>query len=118
MAWGQNSLLTAASLNGYVGSRLQQIMQALEDLNDLNNGWLASNGSAGVQALPAAAGGSQISAGDAATMISAVGDMSSLWSVFYGNASISVNGTITKAASTGHDFSAFAKQGSGFAPHS
>jgi hypothetical protein len=115
--WGQNAGLTAASLNNFVGSRLQTIQQYLEDLHDLKNGWIASNGSAGVQALPEAAGGTQITSADAATMISAVADMDSLWSVFYGNATVANGGAVTVSAGTGHDFSAFAKQGSGFAPH-
>ncbi len=118
MSWGQNAQLTATSLNNFVGNRIQSIIQALEDLNDFHTGWAASNGANGVEALPAAVGGSQITQGDANTLLSAVADMASLWSVFYGNATIANGGAVTVSAGTGHDFSAFAKQGAGLAPHS
>ena len=118
MAWGQNSTLTAQSLNIYVGQRFQQLQQILEDLHDLNSGWIAANGSAGVQALPAASGGSQITSGDATTMLSALTDADHLWSIYHGNGSVASNGTVTISNSTGYNFDQFIKQGAGFAPHS
>jgi hypothetical protein len=110
-AWGPNANLNANALNNWL-ARMQQVQAALEDFNDFNSGWLASNGAAVLEAAPFS-----YSTTDAGSLVSAMGDMASLYSVANGNSTIASGGAVTVSAGNGHNFWAFAKLGIGFSPH-
>jgi hypothetical protein len=113
MAWGQNATVSLAYINSYVGTRIAQLRQALEDLNDFNTYYLTPIGGAtGLEAAPIS-----MAAGDATQLAACIGDIVSLYSVYFGNASIAANGTITLSPGTGHNFDLNTKLGAGIAIH-
>ena len=111
MAWGLNATANLASVNQYVGARLANLRQALEDLNDFNANALVPNGGATYLT------GMGMSSGDANQFVACIGDMVSLYAVYYGTATIASGGAITTGAS-GHNFDLNTKLGAGISVHS
>jgi hypothetical protein len=105
MAAGLTANVTAQSFNQQVGALVLNLQIALAQIQEMQT-YIASIGSAGIQALPAATGGSQIISGDAATVVSAFTDLNAFASVYAGTETVS-NGSY--AAATGYNFNQFAK---------
>jgi hypothetical protein len=111
MAWGLNANVNLAYVNQYVGARLQQLRQCLEDLNDFNTNALVPNGGATYLT------GLGMTSGDATQMIACIGDMVELYQVYYGNAYIASGGVITNSVGNGHNFDLNTKLGAGISVH-
>jgi hypothetical protein len=105
MAAGLGQFENAQTASTKIGNAVVNLKTALRVIQQIQV-WLAANGAAGLQALPAAGGGSQISSGDAATIVSAFTDLNAFASVYAGTETVSNN---SYAAATGYNFDQFAK---------
>jgi hypothetical protein len=103
---GLNNFETAQSANLKLGNAVVALKQALSNIQNYQV-WLAANGAAGLEALPAASGGAQILTADAANIISAYTDLNAFASVYAGTETVS-NGSY--ATATGYNFDQFSKQ--------
>ena len=99
MAAGLTANLTAQQYQTIQGNICQAFMTLAAQVAELK-AFNDAQGGAGLQALPAASGGTQITSGDASTMISAISNLSSVFTVAQGT------GTIGTAS----DYTTFVKQ--------
>lgn len=109
MAWGKNANVNKQYIDTFIGNNLAALRQALENLNDFNMYGLTPEG--GQTWLT----GLGYTSGDASQLAAATGDMVSLYSVYFGNATIASGGAITVSSGTGHNFDLNAKLGAGIA---
>jgi hypothetical protein len=106
MAAGIGASMTAQSFNSQVGNIVIQLKKALSNIQQMQL-WIAANGVAGIEGLPAAGGGTQISTGDANTIVTAFTDLQAFANVYVGTETVSSG---AYAPGTGYDFDQFAKQ--------
>jgi hypothetical protein len=100
MAAGLTANMTLAAFNAQAGTILLNLVQALDQVNEMNT-FLSTQGAAGLNTLIGMA------SGDATILISAFTDAEQLYNLFHNN------GTLTNAK----DFTAFIKQVIGSGVH-